>query len=66
MKHWEFNNDKAEGPGVARGKNKFLRKKNFEFFLAQPQPQKMLAQSVQPFGQLYAAYIYICLVLLYR
>ena len=40
MKHWELNNDKAEGPGVARGKNQILKKKTFRFFLAQPQPQK--------------------------
>ena len=44
---------------------KCLRKKNFEFFTKTPPecPQKYSAQSVQPFGLLYA---YECLILLYR
>ena len=62
----------AEGPGVARGKKMFEQnffektvKKMFEIFFSNLAldthecPQKISAQSVQPFGRLYATYIYI-------
>ena len=56
----------AEGPGIApEKKNKKIKKKNnFEIFLAYKHPlgspecpKIFLAQSVQPFGRLYATYI---------
>ena len=48
----------AEGPGVARGKKRLKKKlsKTFEFLCHPPAtpecPQKISAQSVQPFGRL--------------
>ena len=51
----------VEGPGVVRGKKCGKRKKEIFFLPTTPpatpeRPQKMPAQSVQPFGRLNATY----------
>ena len=51
----------AERPGVARGKKRQFSKKRkkYEFFLpiTPPGQKKISAQSLQPFGRIYATYL---------